>query len=283
MHSSEAIVSDENIVDIQNASTSANPSKIEYALDMLYECQRGAYLFGVPKFSSKSLIQIDPPPWSDRDLNYSPMDIHNYQLPDPTWEWVHKQWLVDMSGDVDEDGWEYALKFHGAVWHGNHLPFRSFVRRRRWVRLRRRMPTRPQTSRVLSQTSLAHADIDSNNEGESSQKQRETLMQRLKLARLDRERLAILEEWINNGHAQDILQGLERVLDHFDYEESKRKLLRILSALDPSSITEGAHNLEFFSDIKRLTRKYSDDPSKQESESARDALKLVNSVKETRA
>lgn len=27
--------------------------------------------------------------------------------------------MIDMTEDVDEAGWQYALKFHGAVWHGN--------------------------------------------------------------------------------------------------------------------------------------------------------------------
>lgn len=46
------------------------------------------------------------------------MNIENYQLPDPTWQWVSKDWMIDMTEDVDEAGWQYALKFHGAVWHG---------------------------------------------------------------------------------------------------------------------------------------------------------------------
>lgn len=29
--------------------------------------------------------------------------------------------MIDMTGDVDEAGWQYALKFHGADWHGNQL------------------------------------------------------------------------------------------------------------------------------------------------------------------
>lgn len=50
---------------------------------------------------------------------FTPMNIENYQLPDPTWQWVSKDWMIDMTEDVDEAGWQYALKFHGAVWHGN--------------------------------------------------------------------------------------------------------------------------------------------------------------------
>jgi hypothetical protein len=83
------------------ASEQTNKIK-NHVYDILYENQRGFFIFGLPKFSSKALNQIDPSAWTDKRQVYSPMDIHNYQLPDPTWEWVHKEWMIDMSGDVDE-------------------------------------------------------------------------------------------------------------------------------------------------------------------------------------
>ncbi|CAG8528532.1 5617_t:CDS:2 [Cetraspora pellucida] len=126
----------EEVQDAQiHKETLSNAPTYEY--DILYENQRGLFLFGLPKFSSNALNQADPQPWSDKNQKFSPMDIYTYQLPNPTWEWVHKEWLVDMSGDVDEEGWEYAPDFHFPCWHGCYQPFRSFVRRRRWVRLRR--------------------------------------------------------------------------------------------------------------------------------------------------
>lgn len=106
--------------------------------DFLYQHQRGAFFFGTPKFSSKSLLPVDPDEWTDQKFQTSVMDPSHYELPDPSWEWVHKSWLVDMTGDVDEDGWEYAMTFHGSPWHGNYEIFRSFARRRRWLRLRKR-------------------------------------------------------------------------------------------------------------------------------------------------
>lgn len=30
--------------------------------------------------------------------------------------------MIDMTEDVDEAGWQYALKFHGAAWHGITKP-----------------------------------------------------------------------------------------------------------------------------------------------------------------
>jgi len=110
----------------------------DYVYDFLYQHQRGAFFLGTPKFSSKSLLPVDPDEWTDPSFQTSPMDTSDFELPDPSWEWVHKSWLVDMTGDVDEDGWEYAMTFHGSPWHGNYEVFRSFARRRRWLRLRKR-------------------------------------------------------------------------------------------------------------------------------------------------
>lgn len=110
----------------------------DFVYDFLYQHQRGAFFLGTPKFSSKSLLPVDPDEWTDQKFQSSAMDTSDFELPDPSWEWVHKSWLVDMTGDVDEDGWEYAMTFHGSPWHGNYEIFRSFARRRRWLRLRKR-------------------------------------------------------------------------------------------------------------------------------------------------
>ncbi|RHZ81073.1 hypothetical protein Glove_124g12 [Diversispora epigaea] len=115
----------------------SNNNAPSYKYDILYENQRGLFVMGIPKFNSKVLSPADPPPWTNIDQECSPMDIHTFQLPDPSWEWVYKEWLIDMSGDVDEEGWEYAFDFHCDNWHGCYRTFRSFVRKRRWVKLRR--------------------------------------------------------------------------------------------------------------------------------------------------
>ncbi|KAF2482810.1 hypothetical protein BDY17DRAFT_166858 [Neohortaea acidophila] len=108
-------------------------------VDILYENQRGMFLFGIPKYSSSSLLPSDPKPWQNAQFRTSPVDIRNAQVPDPSWEWAWKSWFVDMSRDVDEEGWEYSFMFKGGyAWHGNHPWFHSFVRRRRWLRMRRR-------------------------------------------------------------------------------------------------------------------------------------------------
>ena len=111
--------------------------KEQFEIEILYENQRGWFLCGIPLYSSKSLLNFDPSPWTTVDFKDSPVNITNAQVPDPTWRWAWKSWYVDMSHDVDEEGWEYSLAFrHGWSWHGTHPWFHSFVRRRRWLRKR---------------------------------------------------------------------------------------------------------------------------------------------------
>ncbi|GFF57458.1 meiotically up-regulated gene 65 protein [Aspergillus udagawae] len=105
-------------------------------LEILYENQRGWFFFGIPLYSHSSLLNFDPGPWVTHDFRESPVNITNAQLPDPSWEWAWPTWYVDMSGDVDDQGWQYSLSFNSKAWHGSHPWFHSFVRRRRWVRLR---------------------------------------------------------------------------------------------------------------------------------------------------
>ena len=109
----------------------------ESIVDVLYENQRGWFLFGMPLYSAKSLLNLDPAPWQTSTLKDSPVNITNAQVPDPSWKWAWKTWYVDMSHDVDEEGWEYSFSFQSRfVWHGSHPWFHSFARRRRWLRKR---------------------------------------------------------------------------------------------------------------------------------------------------
>lgn len=56
--------------------------------------------------------------------------------------WAWKSWYVDMTADVDEEGWMYSFSFSPTfAWHGNHVWFHSFVRRRRWLRKRIKLPS----------------------------------------------------------------------------------------------------------------------------------------------
>ncbi|KAI1312266.1 hypothetical protein EDD11_003023 [Mortierella claussenii] len=264
----------------------------DFVYDFLYQHQRGAFFLGTPKFSSKSLLPVDPDEWTDQTFETSPMDITDYVVPDPSWEWVHKSWLVDMTGDVDEDGWEYAMTFHGSPWHGNYEVFRSFARRRRWLRLRKRkgkvlgkpspLPDRTYPSTVQSTTwtkldvSQSHLDspfpLDDSDVGAiSEQTASSSHLQRplgskpvdlyriLKKARSDREKLAYTAQYVvrYSGHLHDLERRLDCYLNLLDYETSRREFLSLLAAYsrtDKSAVAKNADHLEFYSDRKKLSQ-----------------------------
>lgn len=124
-------------LDKRKSKTLNSPKDYIYEIDVLYENQRGSFFCGIPLYSSSSLMPIDPPPWLNKDFHLSAVNITNAQVPDPSWEWAWKSWYVDMSYDVDEEGWQYSFAFSSNfAWHGTHPWFHSFVRRRRWLRKR---------------------------------------------------------------------------------------------------------------------------------------------------
>lgn len=128
----------------KKAKTKAR-EKVDTFIDVLYENQRGSFFCGVPLYSSNSLLNFDPSPWQTANFKDSAVNITNFQLPDPSWVWDWKTWYVDMSHDVDDEGWEYSFSFSNVYsWHGTHPFLYSFVRRRRW--LRRRVRIHPHTA-----------------------------------------------------------------------------------------------------------------------------------------
>lgn len=89
-------------------------SEPELVYDLLHENQRGIVLFGISKrFSSNVLFITDPAPWTDVHGVNTALNTSTFQLPDSSWEWVHPTWMVDMTGDTDEDGWQYSGSFTG--------------------------------------------------------------------------------------------------------------------------------------------------------------------------
>ncbi|GAA5938171.1 hypothetical protein JCM1841_001140 [Sporobolomyces salmonicolor] len=105
------------------------------ATDVLWEHQRGLVVFGLPRFSSAALLQFDPAIWCDGSFRESPFTPHDYPCP-PYWIWRDSEFLIDMGGDKDEEGWSYAVRFRSKYWRGEAITLRSFVRRRRWIRTR---------------------------------------------------------------------------------------------------------------------------------------------------
>lgn len=129
--------------------SSSSSSWTNGLVDVLYENQRGSFLCGIPLFSAAGLWITDPHAWTAIDHGYTPFTIFNATVPDPSWEWVWKRWFVDMSGDVDQNGWTYNINFTRHHWHGHHIWYHSFVRRRRWLRKRRKVRVSDRTARRL--------------------------------------------------------------------------------------------------------------------------------------
>jgi hypothetical protein len=202
--------------------------------DVLYENQRGWFVFGIPLFSSKALwnLRLDQSPWVDAKFKPSAVNITNAQVPDPSWVWEWKRWYADMSHDVDEEGWQYSLWFRGAAWHGNHPWFHSFVRRRRWLRKRvkQRLPPKSKENRErlfgdtfsvgttlargVASTTVPDSPQDS---GESSLdeevKDVPTLMRKLKNAAIDREKIIFINKFIDEG-GEELYYLAEQVCLH---------------------------------------------------------------------
>ncbi|KAM3580851.1 hypothetical protein VKS41_006908 [Umbelopsis sp. WA50703] len=258
----------------ESSGSSSRNYDDEYEYDVLYECQRGSFSFG---YSSKSLLQFDPSPWCDRSMKYTPMDIHTYALPNPLWQWVNKDWLADMTGDVDEAGWEYAFSFRGAVWHGNYTHMRSFARRRKWIRLRRRRVMDDDQSYQGDDAVSIHTAEATEDPGkdESVESREAHVFDRLKACRLDRERLKLLDDMLEEDDtALDMIQvKLKEYSSLFDFEESRKKLALLLlskqsakgsavGGTTPATATEtekqAVASVEFFGNIKTISKEVED-------------------------
>ncbi|KAE8352871.1 hypothetical protein BDV28DRAFT_157477 [Aspergillus coremiiformis] len=235
-------------------------------LEILYENQRGWFFFGIPLYSHGSLLNLDPAAWVTHNLRNSPVNITNAQVPDPSWEWAWKTWYVDMSGDVDDQGWQYSFSFSSSAWHGSHPWFHSFVRRRRWVRLRVKKSSE-RSRRGRSGFEAAHmlnedyftihtakrkraASMGRASQGPSTHLSRApttvdeavpleeignipTLMYALKDAKVDREKLDILRRFVEEG-GQELyyLDGkIQEIMTMFVFQASRWQLVTYLTGV----------------------------------------------------
>ena len=251
----------------------------EREVDILYENQRGAFLCGIPLYSSKSLLNFDPSPWQTSGFKDSPVNITNAQVPDPTWIWVWKSWYVDMSHDVDEEGWEYSFSFrHGFAWHGNHPWFHSFVRRRRWLRMRVKTNLGQRSKGPINDAHMLNADyftihtkrdrsressakgstnnrssylgtqpIDTGSEQEDEEISNIlALMKALRKTTVDRKKIEAINNFLE--HADDDIHYLPEYMDEimgmFMYQTSVRQLLARLQNVFDSTTSHRREHLE---------------------------------------
>jgi hypothetical protein len=245
----------------------------QYEIDVLYENQRGSFFLGIPLYSQSSLLNFDPGAWVTRDFKDSAVNITNAQVPDPSWQWVWKRWYVDMSHDVDEEGWQYSFMFGSKfVWHGTHPWFHSFVRRRRWLRKRVKKHThivggieKAETMSTAHQLNTDYFTIHPKRNRSPDSKRPEsyasvttstqleeppdeikdiaTLLKALKLAAVDREKIDIVKKFINQGGEELAYLGsrIPDIMSSLVFQTSKTQLL---SFLKDTTDTAQAHRDE---------------------------------------
>jgi hypothetical protein len=99
-----------------------------------YENQR--FLLG-QGWSADHLLPTDRSEWSDKTGKIT-LPRESHMLPSDDWVW-DGPWQLDLtlrqSGEVDENGWQYALDF---PWEfAGRRTWVTSVRRRRWIRVRK--------------------------------------------------------------------------------------------------------------------------------------------------
>ncbi|KAG6851055.1 hypothetical protein H0H93_002947 [Arthromyces matolae] len=140
----------------------------QYKWAIVYENQRGMTLFSIPYYSPLGLLPSDPPPFTKPDASMSPkktnISLDNYPLPDGTWRWVSKCWMIDMrsdTGQVQHDGFEYNWMFRAHKWRAEigSLSTGAWVRRRRWIRLMMRPAQNANLENGASPASVATGSV----------------------------------------------------------------------------------------------------------------------------
>ncbi|KAF4466444.1 hypothetical protein FALBO_6685 [Fusarium albosuccineum] len=233
----------------------------ETAIDILYENERGGFLCGIALFSSQALGGLDPPAWTNAYHKASPTSIHTAQVPDPTWEWAWSEWRVNHQEGVDEDGWEYSFHFSKKFsWHRGKW-WNSFVRRRAWTRKRiRKRPEDVSTDphmlnadyftihpasykshrsrdSVASRSSMSQMSVAGEYEKPGEIEKIEDLMETLRLARIDREKLDAVDSYLEHGADLAKLQDeMHEIMSLFVFQASRRILLsRLMQIHDETS------------------------------------------------
>ncbi|KZT65136.1 hypothetical protein DAEQUDRAFT_769080 [Daedalea quercina L-15889] len=161
---------------LKEAGEDAGSDEAVYRWAVIYENQRGITMFSTPYYSPQTLLPLDPPPYtlptprpSKTAWSAQPtVSLASYPLPDATWRWISRAWMIDMRGDglVQHDGFEYAWSFRSGRWRPEigTLSTGAWVRRRRWVRLMVRVRT--QRAQADAERAEREGEAESELEGE---------------------------------------------------------------------------------------------------------------------
>ncbi|KAL7939858.1 hypothetical protein V8C35DRAFT_319597 [Trichoderma chlorosporum] len=244
-----------------NRSRPRSREQRETAIDILYENERGGFFCGAALFASAALGGLDPTPWTNAYHNPSPTNIHNAQVPDPSWEWTWPEWRINEQEGMDDGGWEYSFAFQKVFsWHGPKW-WNSFVRRRAWIRQRAKKRPEDMTAEnmlpgvdyfrihpasVITQSSRAGSRSPSRGpsrvpsrismtQASTQERERpdiediETLLQVLRSARIDRERREAVENYVEHAIDLSELQSeMHEIMSLFIFQQSRKQLLSYL-------------------------------------------------------
>jgi hypothetical protein len=171
-----------------------------------------------------------------------------------------------MSGDVDEEGWEYSFWFgKGCAWHGTHPWFHSFVRRRRWLRKRAKtkgLKPKEEAHALTSDYFTIHSQMrpgeeDADSIATSEKKTQYAaptssawgaksweeqavdlteisnmpdLLRGLKSATIDREKIVLVRRFLDQGGEElhYLAENMEHIMKLLIFQNSRRQLLSIL-------------------------------------------------------
>ena len=189
-------------------------------------------------------------------------------MPSPTWSWL-TPWCCQIDETTDKDGWEYSFDFKLSLngWL-NQQKLTTYVRRRRWIRLRQLNShftnhktalqlSLPSVSICQSESLTPNHSIVSDSDGNHHNFDAHHLHVRLKMTRLDREKLTILREILpkvsqNQRHQQywslqDVSKQymmlyktstlniyvfihlqIEQILSGFEFDRSKIEACRLI-------------------------------------------------------
>ncbi len=272
--------------------------KADYEIDILYENQRGAFFCGIPLYSAKSLLNFDPSGWQTSTFHDSPVNITNAQVPDPSWAWAWRTWYVDMSHDVDEEGWEYSFSFkEGFAWHGSHPWFHSFVRRRRWIRKRikirpvrtgkrdgieaahlltaeyftihsKRTPSPDSVGNRTNADQSAYLGTCANGEEIDEDFAEITdllaLMAALRKSRLDREKIAVIKNFLEHGGDEIyyLAERMDDIMGLFIYQTSRRQLQTLLLESLDAAVGDSDGSFDGAADSGEQVKRKADNLSK---------------------
>ncbi|KAH9262579.1 hypothetical protein BASA82_000380 [Batrachochytrium salamandrivorans] len=213
--------------------------------DAIFENQRGTSLFGAPRFGKRSLLPTDFPAYSDRSGGFV-VELKLYQCR-PTWEWV-SDWMVDMNGDVDQEGWSYSLQFTSDKWSGA-CRTSHYVRRRKWIRMRRMKGA----SGSATASSPSVTPITPTGGTLSGAHSIEDVIGKMQRGRIDRERIVDLKSYLLL--VEDVIvppSKVQLLMAQCDHECSKLQAALLfapqMDMAQEEAIVAALQSLRFYSD-----------------------------------